>query len=113
MSDELTTCNLVGDKLECKNVTDGNEFEIPPMPNKIAWVIIVVAFVCVLIGVVLNHLTWSITTPVFVFPFFGGIPIPRDTLYDISLFLLVGGVIVIIIVFIFVRKKHVKVIVLK
>lgn len=111
MDEEIFTCVIKDGKLDCTPLIDGSEVTIPSLPIKIAWTITVIALLLTMIGTVFNHLAWSITAPVFVFPFFGGIPIPRDTLFDVSLFLLVGSPIVIAIAWGFVAKKRTRIVI--
>lgn len=112
-SDDVSICDMKKGKVTCNDLPlnlDGDK--IPTLPRKIGWVIVAVGFLLLAIGLLLNHLTMSIDTPTFVFPFFGGIDIDRWTLYDISLFLMVGAFFSILIVVIFAVKSKSKVIVI-
>ncbi len=84
----------------------GSNPGMPTIPSRVAWLLVIISFVLVVIAAVLNHVIFSTTATVYIFPFFGGIYIDRGTLYDISLFLFIGAFVMVVVVLVLSVKRR-------
>lgn len=106
MDESIVTCKISGGKLEC----EADPGSIPTMPVRAAWIVIIISFILLIIAAVLNHVIFSVYSPAYVIPFFGGIEIARATLYDITLILFIVAPVMITIAFTFTIKHRTRII---